>query len=81
VPAALAFLPRDKLMLRTPVAAVSTYTFNRNIIRHHFCANCGIAPYSEAERKDGPMAAVNVRCLPDVDLETLTITKFDGKHS
>lgn len=77
----LAFLPRDKLMLRTPVAAVSTYTFNRNIIRHHFCANCGIAPYSEAERKDGPMAAVNVRCLPDVDLETLTITKFDGKHS
>ena len=26
------------------------------------------------------MAAVNVRCLPDVDLETLKIVKFDGRR-
>lgn len=25
-------------------------------------------------------SAVNVRCLPDVDLEALTVTKFDGKR-
>jgi len=25
-----------------------------------------------------PMAAVNVRCLPDVDLETLNVRKVDG---
>jgi hypothetical protein len=45
-----------------------------------FCVNCGIAPYADGEGKAGPMAAVNVRCLPDVDLETPTITKVDGRR-
>ncbi len=76
----LTFVPRDRLTLQTPASELSTYEFNRHVIRHHFCAICGIAPFADGEGKDGPMAAVNVRCLPDVDLEALTITKFDGKR-
>ncbi len=75
----LAFVPRENFKLQTPASAVSTYQFNKHVIQHHFCANCGIAPYAEGESKTGPMTAVNVRCLPDVDLETLTITKVDGR--
>ena len=46
---------------------------------HHFCANCGIAPYGEgSDPKGNRMAAVNLRCVPDADLDSLTIQKVDG---
>lgn len=76
----LAFVPREAMVLQTPEANLSTYTFNRHAIQHHFCAICGIAPYGDGKARDGaPVAAINLRCLPDLDLEALTITKVDGK--
>ena len=76
----LAFFPREALKLRTPEADLATYRFNKHLIDHHFCPNCGIAPFGEAvdPRTGNKMAAVNVRCLPDVDLATLKIMQFDG---
>lgn len=76
----LTFVPRDRLVLKTPEENVSTYQFNRHAIQHHFCATCGIAPYGEGrDPKGNSMAAVNLRCLPAIDLETLTISKVDGR--
>lgn len=76
----LAFVPRDKLVLTVPEENVSTYTFNRHAIKHHFCGKCGIAPYGEGtDPKGNVMAAVNLRCLPAIDLEKLTISKVDGR--
>lgn len=76
----LAFVPRDRFVLTTPEADVSTYQFNRHVIDHHFCAACGIAPYSEGtDPKGNRMAAVNLRCVPAVDLDSLTISKVDGR--
>ena len=76
----LAFFPRDTLTLATPEADMATYTFHRHVIQHHFCPTCGIATFGEAidPRTGTPMAAVNVRCLPDVDLGALKVTMFDG---
>jgi hypothetical protein len=76
----LAFFPREALVLKTPETALSTYTFNKGHIRHHFCATCGIAPFGEGEdpRSGKAMAAVNVRCLPAVDLEALEVRRYDG---
>lgn len=76
----LAFFPREKLTLTTPEADMATYTFNRHAIRHHFCPNCGIGTFGEAvdPRTGAPTAAVNVRCLPEVDLEALKVKMFDG---
>lgn len=76
----LAFFPREALTLKTPESDYGTYYFNREKIAHHFCPNCGIAPFSESiHPKTGePMAAVNVRCLPDVDLASVKIAQFDG---
>ena len=76
----LAFFPRERLKLTTPEQDMATYTFNRHAIQHRFCPNCGIGVFGEAvdPRSGKPTAAVNVRCLPDVDLEALKITMFDG---
>lgn len=76
----LAFYPREALRLSTPESALSTYTFNKGHIRHRFCSTCGIAPFGEGDdpRSGKAMVAVNVRCLPDLDLEVLKVVKFDG---
>lgn len=76
----LSFHPREALQLRTPEADMATYTFNKHAIQHHFCPNCGIAVFGEARdpRTGAHMAAVNVRCLADIDLGALKVTTFDG---
>ncbi|MEB3042219.1 GFA family protein [Rhizobium mulingense] len=75
----LAFVPREKLVLKTPDANISTYTFNRHVIRHHFCAKCGIAPFGEGVAPDGSgMASINLRCIPAIDLGALKVTAYDG---
>ena len=75
------FVPRANLRLLTAVSDLGTYTFNKHAIHHHFCMTCGISPFSESADADKPMsAAVNVRCLDDVDLSSLVVTPCDG-HS
>lgn len=75
----LAAFPRDALTLKTPEAQLSTYRFNREAVAHHFCANCGVAPFSEGKGSDGvAMTMVNVRCLADVDLAGLDVVPVDG---
>ncbi|BAK75736.1 glutathione-dependent formaldehyde-activating GFA [Pseudogulbenkiania sp. NH8B] len=74
------FVPRQQLRLLTPEADMSTYTFNKHVIQHHFCPTCGMHPFGEGRDPAGnAMAAVNVRCLDDVDLDTLTVKHFDGR--
>lgn len=73
------FGPATALDLATPRENLGSYKFNRHHIDHHFCPNCGVSPFSEGVDKTGAKTvAVNVRCLPDVDLTTLKITAVDG---
>ncbi|HTA66071.1 MAG TPA: GFA family protein [Xanthomonadaceae bacterium] len=73
------FVPRGALRLVSPENSLWTYTFNSHVLQHHFCANCGIAPFSEGEKKGEKMAAINVRCLDDVDLSKLNVVEYDGR--
>lgn len=74
------FVPRDKLELRTPEDAAATYTFNKHVIQHRFCPTCGIHPYAEGtDPKGNRMAAINARCLEDVDLAAIPVRHFDGR--
>ena len=73
------FVPRDQLHLTTPEENASTYRFNKHHIEHRFCAVCGIHPYAEASQPQGRMAAINLRCLEDFDLESVPVTHFDGR--
>ncbi len=74
------FGPREALVLKTPESDVSTYTFNKHHIRHHFCATCGVSPFGEGEnpKTGAKTVAVNVRCLPGVDLKALKIVEYNG---
>lgn len=74
------FVPRDQLRLLTPEEDMETYTFNQHVIKHHFCPTCGIHPYGEGvDPKGNRMAAVNIRCLEDLDLASVPVTNFDGR--
>jgi hypothetical protein len=74
------FVPREAMTLKTPESAYSTYRFNTHRLAHHFCPNCGVAPFSEGAKPDGSaMASINVRCLDGVDLAALTVVPFDGR--
>ena len=74
------FVPREKLRLTTPEDDLHTYMFNKHVIKHHFCGTCGCAPFGFGEDRTGTsMAAVNVRCLPDVDRSELEVKQVDGR--
>ena len=76
------FVPIEHLHLTTPAENASTYLFNKHVIRHRFCPVCGMHPYGEGTAPDGrAMAAINVRCLEDIDIDALPVTHFDGRSS
>jgi len=73
-------VPSNKFRLRTSVGNIGTYTFNKQVIEHHFCKNCGCAPYSERVDPSGKsMVAVNVRCIDDFDVSHVEVGHFDGR--
>lgn len=74
------FVPRERLRLKTPEDALSTYYFNKHVIAHHFCAQCGCAPFATGTVPGGAaMAAVNVRCLEGIDLGAVKRVFVDGR--
>ena len=74
------FVPRENLRLLTPDADASTYSFNKHLIRHRFCPVCGMHPFGEGTDRNGTaMAAINIRCLEDIDLGAIAVTPFDGR--
>jgi hypothetical protein len=74
------FVGRDQLRLLTPEENLATYTFNKEVIRHRFCPQCGIHPYGEGVAPSGErMAAINVRSLDNVDIAALPVRHYDGR--
>ena len=74
------FVPRDSMRLLTPENAMATYTFNKHVIKHRFCPVCGIHPFGEGvDPKGNPMAAINIRCLENIDIDAVPLTHYDGK--
>jgi hypothetical protein len=59
--------------------ALTTYRFNTGVAQHTFCSNCGMHPFY-IPRSDPDKIDVNVRCLDDVDLDSLMLGYFDGKN-
>ena len=74
------FVPRSQFKLLTPEAGLSTYTFNKHVITHHFCPQCGCAPFATGNDRSGAAtAAINVRCLEDVELSAVKRVPVDGR--
>lgn len=74
------FIPRTQMTLNSEISDLSTYTFNRHVISHHFCPTCGCAPFGFGVQPDGSeTAAINVRCLEGVDLTAIEREFVDGR--
>lgn len=75
----LAFVPIDRFRLTAGSDKIESYKFNKHNIDHQFCADCGCQGFSVGTGPDGSkMAAVNLRCVPEADLDALAIQKVDG---
>ncbi|TJZ73528.1 GFA family protein [Chitiniphilus eburneus] len=78
----LFFVPRQNLRLATPEGDITTYTFNTHRIRHHFCPVCGCGPFGTGTDPHGnEIAAINARCLEDIDLAALKRQPYDGRSA
>lgn len=76
----LTFVPADQFTLHSGEEHLTNYQFNKKVIDHLFCNICGIKPFGRGKDPEGnETVAVNVRCLEDVDLESLNPHGFDGK--
>ena len=75
----LAFVPASSFSLTGGTDSLETYTFNTHRLRHRFCRTCGVQPFAEGSSADGTETrAVNLRCVPSVDLDALSITPVNG---
>jgi hypothetical protein len=76
----LTFTPATSFRLLSGEEALTDYQFNKRVIHHLFCATCGIESFARARSPEGvETIAVNVRCLDDVELATLSPAPFDGR--
>lgn len=77
------FVPHAQLRLLTPEGQMGSYSFGNHPvqIRHRFCPHCGIHVFGEFNQDNIPMAAINVRCLEEADLDALPVQHFDGKNA
>lgn len=72
------FGPESAMTIEAQDGAVATYQFYKKALDHHFCTTCGVATHAFGDVKGNRMVAVNVRCIPDLDLDALPVTKVDG---
>jgi len=63
--------------------AAGKYTFGGNVSTRFFCKTCGVHCYGRGELEilGGKFVGVNVNTLDDVDVGTLTIQHWDGRHN
>lgn len=72
-------VPRVQLSVNAVPGKTATYLFNKHVIQHQFCVTCGCAPFGLGEHGGVAMAAINVRCLEDIDLSKIKRKFVDGR--
>lgn len=76
----LGFTPAPNFKLLSREKNLQDYQFGSKNIHHLFCKTCGITSFARGAMPDGTeIRAINIRCLDNVDLETLTTSKVDGR--
>ena len=73
------FVTRDRFEVEGE-ENLSTYSFGTHTAKHFFCKFCGICSYY-IPRSHPNDYSVNVHCLQQETIKSLTIKPFDGKDS
>ncbi len=75
----LSFVPATRFTLERGEDRLQSYQFNAHRIEHLFCETCGTQPFARgAGPGGGDMRAINLRCVPEIDLDALTLNRIDG---
>ena len=74
------YVPPESVTYITEKNGASTYWWRNVTGGQHFCPNCGIAVIRTSTRFPPPVS-INARCIDDVDVSTLNIRRFDGRHA
>jgi hypothetical protein len=72
-------VPPEQFELVSGKDDLTTYTFNTGTAKHTFCKVCGIHAFY-VPRSDPDKIDVNVRCIDDIDVLSLSIKTFDGRN-
>ena len=73
------FVAREDFKLLQGDDELTEYRFNTGAARHYFCRHCGVKSfYVPRSHPDG--ISVNVRCIDDATLESVSVTAFDGRN-
>lgn len=76
----LAFVPATQFTLISGQDSLEDYRFNTKTIAHRFCKQCGIEPFAIGnDPTQGETVAINLRCLDEFELNTLSLETVDGK--
>ncbi|MCD9029054.1 GFA family protein [Luteimonas sp. BDR2-5] len=74
------FVPRPSLAVSSGTERLTTYTFNKHAIEHQFCSTCGCQAFGLGSMPDGTeMAAINIRCLEGIELDTVKRIQVNGR--
>lgn len=76
----LTFIPPSQFDLKSGGGDLREYKFNKHVISHLFCPDCGVESFARGQMPNGdPVIAVNVRCLEGVDPAKLKPLAVDGR--
>ncbi|WP_341677523.1 GFA family protein [Niveibacterium sp. SC-1] len=77
--ALLWFVPAAAVRWSSGAERAANYQFGAHRVRHRFCPRCGIHLCGEVQGPDGPLVAVNVRCIDGLPLDTVKVRDYDGR--
>jgi hypothetical protein len=73
------FMQPSSFQLRAGEDNLREYLFNKRVIRHQLCIDCGVDVFARGKKDGTEVVAVNVSCIDGVDLSKLTLTPVDGR--
>ncbi|KAI9830687.1 MAG: hypothetical protein M1826_004516 [Phylliscum demangeonii] len=76
------YVPDDDLRFHSGEDQMTKYSFHKRIMQHTFCPTCGTSMFAKSSdsRFLAGQTGINLRTLQDLDLDALTLKKFDGKN-
>ena len=77
----LNFVDPSTFKLLSGEGMLKDYLFNKQVIHHPFCTECGVTSFGWSKMGDKEVRFVNVRCLDGVDPTTLELTPYDGRSA
>jgi hypothetical protein len=74
--------PEAFTLLSDP-AKLSTYEWGGKTGTRYFCKSCGVHAFGRGNLPEigGAYVSVNLNCLDDIDVATVKLVYFDGRHN